>query len=237
MAGLYDRLFFESLDMMPEMTEDSGYLKSSLRKRCIVYIDGFNLYYGALRGGRHKWLNLERYLQLLLPNDDIQQIRYFTAKVVGKSAIRQSAYLSALETLPLVDIILGKFKAKQIQGLCPNCPLPGPQYFSTFEEKRTDVNIALWMLRDAQHNLCDRMVLVSGDSDLVPAIAMIKDLCPHQQIVVYVPAKNAIRGAAVELRAIADKDKLLPLQILKASQFPSEVMSSSGLIIKKPATW
>lgn len=221
------------------MTEDSQLSKSSSRKRkrCIIYIDGFNLYYGALRSGRYKWLNLERYFQLLLPNDDIQQIRYFTAKVVGASAARQRAYLSALETLPLVDVILGKFKKKQTQGLCPTCPLPGPQYFSMFEEKRTDVNIALWMLRDALHDLCDRIVLVSGDSDLVPAIAMTKAHCPHKEVIVYVPAINASRGAAVELRAIADKDKLLPLQILKASQFPAEVMSSSGLVIKKPATW
>lgn len=115
-------------------------------KRSIIYIDGFNLYYGALRGGPHKWLNLERYFRLLLPNDSIQKIRYFTAKVVGSHAANQDAYLSALETLPLVDIILGKFKAKQVQGLCPSCPLPAPQFFSTFEEKRTDVNIALWML-------------------------------------------------------------------------------------------
>ena len=221
------------------MGEESSLPKPCVpgRKRCIVYIDGFNLYYGALRGGRYKWLNLERYFQLLLPNDDIQQIRYFTAKVVGTSATRQNAYLSALETLPLLEVILGKFKAKQIQGLCPTCPLPKPQYFSTFEEKRTDVNIALWMLHDAMHDLCDRIVLVSGDSDLVPAIAMTKALCPHKEVVVYVPAIDATRGAAVELRAIAHKDKLLPLQILKASQFPTEVTSSSGLVIKKPATW
>ncbi|NLE39548.1 MAG: NYN domain-containing protein [Pirellulaceae bacterium] len=208
-----------------------------MRSRCIVYIDGFNLYYGALRGGRHKWLNLERYFRLLLPNDDIQQIRYFTAKVVGASAANQAAYLSALETLPLVDIVLGKFKAKQIQGMCPACPFPDPQYFSTFEEKRTDVNIALWMLNDAHHDLCDRMVLVSGDSDLVPAIAMVKEQHPEKVIIVYIPARNATRGAAVELRAIADKDRLLPLQILKASQFPTQVVDGSGRVIEKPNGW
>ena len=45
-------------------------------KRSIIHIDGFNLYYGALRGGPYKWLNLERYFHLLLPNDNIQNIRY-----------------------------------------------------------------------------------------------------------------------------------------------------------------
>ena len=237
LAGLYGRLFFWSnlgpSDM--ELSEPKPIVPA--RKRAIVYIDGFNLYYGALSGGPFKWLNLERYFGLLLSNDCIQKIRYFTARIVGSHAANQEAYLSALETLPLVEIILGKFKAKQVQGLCPSCPLPSPQIFSTFEEKRTDVNIALWMLHDAQKDLCDRLVLVSGDSDLVPAIAMVKDHYPEKTIVVYVPARNAIRGAAVELRNIADKHKTLPQQILHAAQFPAEVMGSSGIVIKKPAAW
>jgi hypothetical protein len=206
-------------------------------KRAIVYIDGFNLYYGALKGGPYKWLNLERYFRLLLPNDNIQKIRYFTARVAGSHAIAQNAYLAALATLPLVEIILGKFKAKQIQGLCPSCPLPAPQFFSTFEEKHTDVNIALWMLHDAQKDLCDRLVLVSGDSDLVPAVAMIKNEYPQKEIIVYVPARNAVRGAAVELRNIADKNKTLPIQMFHASQFPPVIPNSSGPPIKKLATW
>jgi len=208
-----------------------------IRNRSIVYIDGFNLYYGALRGGPYKWLNLEKYFHLLLPNNSIQRIRYFTAKITGSHVAHQEAYLAALSTLPLVEVILGKFKAKQIQGLCPSCPLPKPQFFSTFEEKRTDVNIALWMLHDAQKDLCDRLVLVTGDSDLVPAIAMVKNYHPTKKIIVYVPALNAIRGAAVELRSIADKDKTLPPQMFHAAQFPSEILSSSGIVIKKPASW
>ena len=184
-------------------------------KRAIVYIDGFNLYYGALRGGPHKWLNLERYFHLLLPNDSIQKIRYFTARVVGSHAIRQDAYLAALATLPLVEVILGKFKSKQIQGLCPSCPLTTPQFFRTFEEKCTDVNIALWMLHDAHNDLCDRLILVSGDSDLVPAVAMVKTEHPEKELIVYVPARNNDRGAAVELRGIADKNKTLPLHMLR----------------------
>jgi hypothetical protein len=45
--------------------------------------DGFNLYYGSLKGTPHKWLNLERYFTMLRPNDDIQGIRYFTAMVTA----------------------------------------------------------------------------------------------------------------------------------------------------------
>jgi hypothetical protein len=39
--------------------------------RTIVYIDGFNLYYGAVRGSAVKWLNLQRFFQLLRPHDNM----------------------------------------------------------------------------------------------------------------------------------------------------------------------
>jgi 6-hydroxy-3-succinoylpyridine 3-monooxygenase len=206
-------------------------------KRSIVYIDGFNLYYGALRGGPYKWLNLERYFRLLRSNDCIQKIRYFTAMVVGPKAANQQIYLQALATLPLVEVILGKFKAKQIKCVSPQCPLPSPRYFSSYEEKRTDVNIALCMLNDAQQDLCDRLILVSGDSDLVPAIAMVKSRYPAKEVVVYIPARNQVRGAAVELRGAADKDKSLPLQMLHAAQFSSQLVNGIGVVLKKPPSW
>ena len=205
--------------------------------RSIVYVDGFNLYYGSLRGGPYRWLNLEMYFSHLRPHDKIQKIRYFTAEVMGPAADRQAAYLSALATLPLVEVILGQFKNKQIKGLCKDCPLPDPQFFSVPEEKRTDVNIAIWMLHDAHKDLCDRMILVSGDSDLVPVVAMIKAEYPSKEIIVYVPALDKIRGAATELRAIAHKHRTLPAKLFLTAQLPATIPSSSGSLITKPPTW
>jgi hypothetical protein len=53
-------------------------------ERTNVYVDGFNLFYGALKGSPYKWLNLEALCQRLLPKDSIRQIRYFTAKVSAR---------------------------------------------------------------------------------------------------------------------------------------------------------
>ena len=113
------------------------------QRRSIVYIDGFNLYYGVLKNGPYKWLNLERYFRLLRPGDDIQRIRYFTARIWGPGVKDQDAYLDALATSPMIDIILGQFKKKRVRGECTQCPLPSPQFFYKTEEKCTDVNIAL----------------------------------------------------------------------------------------------
>ena len=48
------------------------------------YIDGLNLYYGALKGTPHKWLDLEAFAYRLTPHDQIDAVRYFTARVVDR---------------------------------------------------------------------------------------------------------------------------------------------------------
>ncbi|MBI4642067.1 MAG: NYN domain-containing protein, partial [Candidatus Tectomicrobia bacterium] len=70
--------------------------------RTYIYIDGFNLYYGALKGTPYKWLNVaELCRQLLHPKHDIQAIKYFTAYVHPRphdpgQLVRQQTYLRAL---------------------------------------------------------------------------------------------------------------------------------------------
>ncbi len=66
-------------------------------RRTIVYVDGFNLYYGAVRGGPYKWLDLERYFKLLRKDDELRRICYFAALLDGPRRSSQAAYLRALE--------------------------------------------------------------------------------------------------------------------------------------------
>jgi hypothetical protein len=74
-----------------------------------VYIDGFNLYYGLLRGTPHRWLDLEQFCDSLLPKNDVRKIYYFTAKVDARpndpgQPTRQLAYLNALTSLRRVEV-------------------------------------------------------------------------------------------------------------------------------------
>jgi len=208
-----------------------------LPKRSIIYIDGFNLFYGALKGTKYKWLNLERYFTLLRQDDNIQEIKYFTAMLDGHKKLKQEIYLLALETLPKVNIYFGKFKTKKVNCTIKDCNHSGDRLFNVPEEKRTDVNIAIHMLNDAVTNKCERLVLVSGDSDLVPALNMIKNVTPQKEIIVYIPARSVVRGAAVELRGSADKDRILPNSLLAKSQFPQKIPDGMGGTITKPEKW
>lgn len=208
-----------------------------MKPRTMIYVDGFNFYYGAVRGTAYKWLDLEECFLKLRPGDDIRRIWYFTALVDGPKRFRQQAYLRALATRPLVQVILGKFKLKQVKCVVPGCSYSGSRVFDVPEEKRTDVNIALQLLDDANHDRADRFIVVSGDSDLVPALEMVKTQWPKKRLVVYVPSRHPLRGAAVELRNAADKHRTFPQAILKVCQFPPVLSDGRGGVIHKPVEW
>lgn len=220
--------------------------------RSIVYVDGFTLYKGALEEhkrihstdpryqhpiwkGYYKWLDLQAYFTLLRPKDDIQRIRYFTSRMRGKNVTRQRSYLRALNTLPSVKVCLGRFKMRTFH-------IPGSQdTFQVPEEKQTDVHIAVRLLDDAYQDRCDRFVIVSGDSDLVPAIEIVKRRFPKKQVIVYVPDRRRSRHGAREIRQAADEHHTIPdhfnESFLAQAQFPPHVPDGRGGFITKPTEW
>ena len=98
--------------------------------RTRVYVDGFNLFYGALKGTPFKWLDPVRLATLLVPRGyTIERLRYFTARVSGKTdsgaPARQQIYLKALATLPEVEVHYGRFLAKTVWRPITNLPVAG----------------------------------------------------------------------------------------------------------------
>jgi 6-hydroxy-3-succinoylpyridine 3-monooxygenase len=156
---------------------------------------------------------------------------------LSRSKNRQETYFDALNTLPLIDIVFGLYKQKTLHCRIKHCGYQGDKSYKVPEEKGTDVNIALQMLDDAYQSACDRMILVSGDSDLVPAVKLVKKRHPEIQVTVYILANDPKRGAATELRNVADKHKTLPQELLPKAQFPQILTGSSGLRISKPSNW
>lgn len=47
-------------------------MKSPLKT--FVYVDGFNLYYGCLKGSAYKWLNIPELCDKILPNNKIEKV-------------------------------------------------------------------------------------------------------------------------------------------------------------------
>jgi len=129
-----------------------------------VYVDGFNLFYGALKGTPHKWLDLDALCRRLLPSDDVQRIRYFTARVSARPSdphlpTRQQAYLRALLTIPHLTVHEGEFYVTYPTMALyePTAAAGTPSRFARViktEEKGSDVNIATYLMLDACRGDC-----------------------------------------------------------------------------------
>lgn len=205
----------------------------------IVYVDGFNLYYGALKGSSLKWLDLEAFCEATLPSEDVVLVRYFTARVSGKvdhgAPQRQTTYLRALATLPRISIHYGNFLTNQTRMPVAN-PRPGRSKTVAViktEEKGSDVNLASYMLWDAFSGKCDTQVLISNDSDFCEPARIV-----HEHYGMRVGIINPHRGRpSKSLHANADFTKQVSVAALESSQFPDPIINSGHKPISKPATW
>ncbi|MGD9581494.1 MAG: NYN domain-containing protein [Vampirovibrionia bacterium] len=200
------------------------------KEKVIVYIDGFNLYFGIKSKFPHaKWLNMWAFAKSLLkPEQELVEVKYFTSRVSNNpnKEKRQGDYLSVLKSTPL-KIFYGQYKSKPIT--CKSCG----HSWANNEGKMTDVNIAVHMITDAMQDRYDSALLVSGDSDLVPPIKTIHDyFAPKRVIVAFPPDRfnNSVKNVA-KGSFIIGKPKLMQ------NQFPLVVTLASGYEITKPTDW
>jgi len=200
--------------------------------RVITYIDGFNLYFGLREKGWHRfyWLNVQLLARNLLKfNQELVMTKYFTARIIGSpdKEKRQSTFIEALETVPNLEIIYGKYQLNPRE--CTHCGFKD----QVPNEKMTDVNIAVEMLSDAVKDKFDTALLLSADSDLAPLIRAIKNTFTQKRVVVVFPPKRD----SVELRNIAHACLRIGRANLARSLFPDNVRKADGFILQRPPTW
>jgi uncharacterized LabA/DUF88 family protein len=205
--------------------------------RTIVYIDGFNLYYRRLKGTPYRWLNVERMCSLLLPNNQIEHIKYYTARITdpGKYG-RQDVYLRALATLPLVSITYGRYLSHNVQRRLSNPPAGGSAMVEVIdnEEKGSDVNLATHLVLDACRGAYEVAMIISNDSDLQEPMRVVKhDLGKRVGLITPVKGKQPMNP---QLRQHADFVKRVGDSVLRASQFPA-TMTDNGGRFHQPAKW
>lgn len=207
--------------------------------RTNVYVDGFNLYYGAVRGTRWKWLDLRRaFSSLLSDRHQILEIKYFTAQVSGRldpqQPIRQQTYWRALAaTTPELKLYRGKFLTHHVSmPLAQSATRGQTALVLKTEEKGSDVNLAVHLLNDAWLDQYDCAVVVSNDSDLAEAMRLVRRHHPRKVIGLVFPRHRG--NPSRELVQHATFVKKIGPQLLAASQFPEEIPGTS---IRKPAGW
>jgi uncharacterized LabA/DUF88 family protein len=207
--------------------------------RTIIYVDGFNLYYGALKNTPFKWLNLKvLFTNLLRQENRIIKIKYFTARVSStqsdaNKANHQDAYLRALKhVIPEIEIHFGQFTTHNVRAKLVN-PIAGQKYADVVRtnEKGSDVNLAVHLLNDAWLDSYDCAIMVSGDSDLAESIKLVKQ--HHRQKIIGLITMGK-RGSSKELVQIVDFVKNISTTALSNSQLPPAL---EGTSITKPPDW
>lgn len=191
-------------------------------------IDGFNFYHSIKKlPHKFRWFNYFNYCAHFLRSDDIiGSINYCTALAewVPETANRHKIFIEACK-LYGINIIMGKFKKKT--SCCPQCKT----HILHHEEKETDVNIALTAYRLAAKY--EQIILVSGDSDLVPAIKAIKVDYPNVKIGVIFPFNRVTR----ELKQEADFYHKTKLSVLDKFIMPYILEKPGGTKIACPEYW
>lgn len=229
--------------------------------RTIVYVDGYNLFYSLLTKTGNKWLDLVRLFEehllnnILLSGEDkpanfeLTQLKYFTAPILGRHAKdpkapdRQAHYHRALKAASsgLLEIISG-FHLSGITTGFPVNPLLELERLKVevMEEKQTDVNIALHMYRDAVRNYCECAVLCSNDSDLEPALKMVREDFPAMTLGLVLPRKASNPGGRKSGK-LSRHAHWVRHQIqeseLEACQFPDRLLDHRKRTIRRPETW
>jgi uncharacterized LabA/DUF88 family protein len=201
------------------------------KERVIVYIDGFNLYFGLVETKliHLKWLNIKLLVEnLLKPNQELKDIKYFTSRVSNDpdKQKRQTLYIEALET-EHIKIFYGHYQRGKIE--CKRCG----NIWASYNEKMTDVNIATHILSDAYQDNFDMAMLISGDSDLVPPIRTIHESFKNKRVFVAFPPKRHNNSVAL----VSKGSLIIGRKKLQDSQFTDEVQKNNGFIIKKPGIW
>lgn len=205
--------------------------------RVIAFIDGFNLYHAIqdLHQPHLKWLDLRRLCKEFAPDPQYQlrHVYYFSAFATWKKGPykRHREYLKALRSSGVTPV-MARFKEKDRS--CFKCN----HSWKDHEEKETDVAIAVYLVTGAFRNLYDRALLLSNDSDLVPAIRMVRQEFPGKQIQILTPVGRShsldLVGAVGGFRRCT-RVKAIHLQ---RSLFPAQIVNATAHVVAtRPAEY
>lgn len=204
------------------------------RKQVISYIDGFNLYYGLKDSDwrRYLWLDLVALSRtLILPDQHLVKTKYFTSRILrpADKQKRQSTYLEALETRCGINLKMYFGRYQSDPWTCNSCGAVE----QVPSEKKTDVNIAVEIMTDAFGDSFDTALVISADSDLVPAVLAVRRLFPDKRVVIAFPPKRH----SIELQQAAHASFTIGRARFSQAQLPDAVVKPDGTELCRPDKW
>jgi uncharacterized LabA/DUF88 family protein len=206
--------------------------------RVVAFVDGFNLYHALDYFGngsdhhryrKYKWTNLWALAnQFVFGKDELKEVLSFTTLATwdASKTARHRIFIRAQDSVG-VQTVYGEFKRKQ-----RHCRLCKNDYWS-FEEKQTDVNIALYLFQLAIQERYDKAIIFSGDTDLIPAIKAVRSTFLGKQIGVVIP----IGRASEDLKKQADFHYRMREHHLAKSRFLDTIVLHDKSTLHCPDSW
>ena len=228
-----------------------------MAKRAAFYVDGFNLYHGICdlqqqpsksvpvppNKAHLKWFSLWAYAQFVTQQhgESIEQVLYFSALAthMPHSVGRHQTYLRALKSTG-VKYNLGTFKAKQKRMSFNRCDQAGNPYatakisWTAHEEKETDVNIAIQLIQDAMDNVADVFYVISADTDLAPAVKLLRARYPHIEYVPVLPPNRAQNKELKQLCSRPGKHIEMHEANIAKCRLPDQITDATGTFTCPP---
>lgn len=212
-------------------------------KKVTYLIDGFNLYHSVRLAQKRlkvtsKWLDIKNLCESRLHNIHsaegttvrLESIYYFSAYAehLNDPSIvqRHKRFVKCLRDSG-VTVEINRFKSKEIE-----CPFCRKKIFK-HEEKETDVSIASKLLEVFITGECDIAVIISGDTDLAPAVRVARKLCPEKSIFFMFPAYRKNK----ELAQLCPGSMSIKAKQYQKHQFPDPYVLKGGTKISKPISW
>lgn len=205
-------------------------------KRAVFFIDGFNFYHSIANEKsfhRFKWIDYSSLAsKFIKANETITQVILFTAYATWNEdkVARHKLYVKILKYHG-IEVILGRFQKKDC--ICrAKCKLP----YTSHEEKLTDVNIAVELLKSCVKDDFDVAYLISGDNDLVPALKAVKEICPTKKLNVILPINSKAKSMIKTCNNNGFGYSRIKKKHLESSQLPERI-TIEGQLYTRPPSW
>jgi uncharacterized LabA/DUF88 family protein len=198
--------------------------------RVACYVDGFNLYHAIadLNKPHLKWVNLWTLGQSLCRSGEtLAKVEYFSAFATWKpdQYSRHRQYVAALKHFG-VQCNMARFSEQSAK--CLKCGAKWKRH----EEKETDVHFSLTFLEDAIDDVFDRAIIVSADSDHVPAVRRVRARLPGKQIFVATPPGR--HSHARELLKVSQSGVNITPGRIARCLLPETILNGGNQIAKRP---
>jgi hypothetical protein len=202
--------------------------------RVACYIDGFNLYHSIddLNLPHLKWVDPWALAQSLCrAGETLTKVAYFSAYATWKpdAYARHRQYVAAIHHQK-VECHMARFSAQTAR--CLKCKTTWTRH----EEKETDVHFSLTFLEDAIDNVFDRAIIISADSDHVPAVRRVRARLPGKQIFAATPPGR--HGHAREMLKVCNSGANITQGRIARCLLPRTLSNGNGqLVATRPASY